>query len=300
MLPILYLYIKIVKRGAPHIKILFYSQLVFITFNLAYHLHKYYYLIYLNEWNIEAGYFYAGWLIDGFLFATILTERFKNSVHKNEIQALKSNVQLKLLLEKTNENLTLKHTMNEKLTELVNEKTRQLHEANKVLEAQSMEINELNEFLRNENKKMQIDIELLKKGKKLSVGISFEDFIETFPTEEACLEFVAGIKWKNGFRCKNCFYGNSYLGNTPFSRKCKACKKQESATAFTILEATKFPLNKALFLIFRFHFDRSLNILKIAKTINLNPLTANKFYLKMKEKIHTNSVDDNWSSSILV
>jgi hypothetical protein len=75
-----------------------------------------------------------------------------------------------------------------------------------------------------------------------------EQLEEMFHSNEKCLEFLAGIKWSDGFICKKCGNTNSCPGREPYSRRCTKCKSKETATNGTIFHGVKFPISKAFYI----------------------------------------------------
>jgi transposase-like protein len=69
-------------------------------------------------------------------------------------------------------------------------------------------------------------------------GLELED---RFGTEEACLSYLAKLRWPEGFVCPRC----QTSGGWPASRGrwiCRHCRYQASATAGTIFQDTRKPL----------------------------------------------------------
>ena len=67
------------------------------------------------------------------------------------------------------------------------------------------------------------------------------EFEERFATEEACREYVAGIRWPEGFECPTC--GGSQTWTTSRGLyHCAQCGKQTSVLAGTMFQDTKKPL----------------------------------------------------------
>ncbi len=69
------------------------------------------------------------------------------------------------------------------------------------------------------------------------------EFQERFATEQACREYLFCSRWPEGFVCRAC--GSSTCGEMHIARlvwQCKACGQQTSATAGTVLHATRTPL----------------------------------------------------------
>ena len=77
-------------------------------------------------------------------------------------------------------------------------------------------------------------------------------------SEEECREFLVGMRWPEGIRCPKCSEADPYT-LTRKSRtknkvatlyKCRACRRQFSATVGTIFEDSKIPLSKWLAALF--------------------------------------------------
>ena len=71
---------------------------------------------------------------------------------------------------------------------------------------------------------------------------------ELFNSEEKCYEFLAELKWSEGFTCRKCGNTNYCPGKTPYSRRCTRCKTEESSAAGTIFHNCKFPISKAFYI----------------------------------------------------
>jgi len=82
-------------------------------------------------------------------------------------------------------------------------------------------------------------------------GLNILEFTEKFSTKESCHEYLAAIKWKNGYSCGKCGNETYYVGRKTGSRLCSKCKYLESATARTLFHKLKFPLNKAFYIVYK-------------------------------------------------
>jgi hypothetical protein len=67
------------------------------------------------------------------------------------------------------------------------------------------------------------------------------DFEERFSTEEACREYLIGLRWPDGFRCPSCQGAKAWVNNRHLM-VCAQCGRQSSLTAGTILHGTRKPL----------------------------------------------------------
>lgn len=66
------------------------------------------------------------------------------------------------------------------------------------------------------------------------------EFERRFDTEEACREYLAVLRWPDGFRCARC--GGRKAWNTGGLLRCTACQYKSSVIAGTIFEGTRKPL----------------------------------------------------------
>jgi transposase-like protein len=72
---------------------------------------------------------------------------------------------------------------------------------------------------------------------------TFQDFEEWFSSENACLDYIAKLRWPKGFSCPSCGTNTekpSLMGRGLFL--CRECKRQTSITAGTLFHGTHKPL----------------------------------------------------------
>ncbi|HOE59122.1 MAG TPA: hypothetical protein PLG54_05645 [Bacteroidales bacterium] len=109
----------------------------------------------------------------------------------------------------------------------------------------------------------------------------FNGICKKFASEESCLEYLALKKWEGGYICRNCWHNNYCKGNTPYSRRCTRCKREESAKAHTIFHYCRLPLPEA----FRFAnivcHNPKISSYELARYFNLRQMTC----WKLKKKI---------------
>jgi len=75
---------------------------------------------------------------------------------------------------------------------------------------------------------------------------TWTQFLDWFPDEAACREYLEDIRWRDGFVCSSCgALGEAFRG----SRErwiCRHCRHQSSVTAGTIFDKTRIPLRSWL------------------------------------------------------
>jgi len=70
---------------------------------------------------------------------------------------------------------------------------------------------------------------------------TIQEFDQWFATEEACVSYLAQVRWPGGFACPAC--GGSKAWSTARQQlRCAACQRQTSVIAGTIFEGTRKPL----------------------------------------------------------
>lgn len=67
------------------------------------------------------------------------------------------------------------------------------------------------------------------------------DLEKRFATEEACLDYLANLRWGEGFHCPRCQYDQAWKLKSGLW-ECASCGHQTSVTAGTIFQNTRKPL----------------------------------------------------------
>lgn len=70
---------------------------------------------------------------------------------------------------------------------------------------------------------------------------TLDEFEARFGTEQACREYLIGLRWPDGFRCPRCDHGQGWPVGAMLMQ-CAACDYQVSVTAGTIFQDTHKPL----------------------------------------------------------
>lgn len=72
---------------------------------------------------------------------------------------------------------------------------------------------------------------------------SLPEFQRIFPTDAACATYLEKLRWPEGFACECGEKGEPYrFDGRPGVLRCKACKRDVSLTAGTVMERTHTPL----------------------------------------------------------
>lgn len=74
-------------------------------------------------------------------------------------------------------------------------------------------------------------------------GVNSIKFNQRFKEDNDCLEYLAEVKWLNGYKCKRC-------NNDKFGNGCTKCR-YESPTVGTMFEKLKFSILIAFHIVFK-------------------------------------------------
>jgi hypothetical protein len=109
---------------------------------------------------------------------------------------------------------------------------------------------------------------------------------ELFQNDEKCYEFLAELKWREGFTCRKCGNTNHCPGKTPHSRRCTKCKTEESASAGTIFHNCKFPISKAFYIAYNVCKGKEdLSTYEYARRLSLRQMTCWNFKTKIQQAL---------------
>ena len=118
---------------------------------------------------------------------------------------------------------------------------------------------------------------------------------ELFKSDEKCFEFLANLKWENGFTCRKCGNTNACSGKSPFSQRCTKCKSEESATAGTIFHHCKFPVHKAFFIAYNVCKGKEdVSTYEFSRKLALRQMTCWNFKTKIQSALKSmETLSDN-------
>ena len=224
------------------------------------------------------------------------------------------------IIEQLHINQVLKDSLNEQLEQQVKVKTkelveksdfierqnRRLAEANQQLARQAEEIVAMNALLAQDNIQLKHDVEVVTEARILSRDVDFEEFSAMYPDDDSCLKFLAHIKWQAGYACSKCGHRNFSEGRSPHSRRCTKCGYDESVTAYTLLQNTRLPINKAFYMIFLVYASKgNISSHKLSAILDIRQSTcwayASKIKKAMKERHRNGAVPHaGWDSILLM
>jgi len=113
-------------------------------------------------------------------------------------------------------------------------------------------------------------------------GLSLQEFLSQYGSEEQCHQSLYQWRWPNGFICPKCGHDQYCSLKSRRLYQCNRCRSQRSVTAGTIFDSTKLPLTTwFLGIYFITQSKVSISALSLKRTIGVSYNTA----LLMKHKI---------------
>jgi len=224
------------------------------------------------------------------------------------------------IIRQMKQNEELKDNLNRQLEEQVRERTKELVEKSQVIEEQNdelksvnillkeqaEEISRINVLLENDNITLHTNIEKVTHDRVMSTQVDFEEFSRIYPDRETCFKFLADLKWEKGYTCRKC--GNTHYGNghLPYSRRCSKCGYEESVIAYTILQNTRIPINKAFYMIFLMYSTKGkISSHKLSEIVAIRQSTCWAYSTRIKKlmdhkkKELSNAGSKGWSMLVI-
>ncbi|QEC77446.1 7TM diverse intracellular signaling domain-containing protein [Mucilaginibacter ginsenosidivorax] len=224
------------------------------------------------------------------------------------------------MIKQMKQNEELKDVLNKRLEEQVQERTKELVEkssmiadqneelrsVNELLQQQAEEISRMNVLLEKDNVTLHNDIEKVTHDRVMSAEVDFEEFSKIYPDRETCFKFLSDLKWENGYACRKCggtHYGGGHL---PYSRRCSKCGYEESVIAYTILQNTRIPINKAFYMIFLMYSTKGkISSHKLSEILSIRQSTCWAYSTRIKKAMEAqkkeikNAGSKGWSKLVI-
>ena len=195
-----------------------------------------------------------------------------------------------LLVEQFRKNQQLKDRLNGELEAQVAHRTGELRQQSQTLAQRNRELLEANGLLNLQaatieqlNQALQHDLHQTQEARVQSKSVNFSEFTRIYPDRDACLRYLAELKWAGGFRCRKCGSEKSCDAREPNAQRCTRCGYVESATAYTLLHRCKFDVVKALYAVFLVHTHHGqYGALEMSQVLDLRQATCWKFIHKVQ------------------
>jgi two-component system, sensor histidine kinase LadS len=266
---------------------------------------RWYGIIEINIFTVYS--FYFAVVFEAFVFTYAIADRF--TILKKEKEQTQLN-----LIDQLEKNKLLQTKVNRELEEKVADRTAELEvekqkldAANKELASMAEELNKINSRLDFDNWHLQKNLKEETKSRIIHEKVSYEEYCTIFPNDFSCFKYLEEIKWTGGYSCKKCSnHKYSELSDEHLSRRCTRCGYVESVLNHTIFQSIKFPLTKALYLVYYCSLENEkMTLDELSALLQLRRNTCWSFNKKVKERIENIKKRDkvgsikNWESLIL-
>jgi len=115
-------------------------------------------------------------------------------------------------------------------------------------------------------------------------GVNSITFHQRFKTDEDCMEYLALMKWEDGYICKRCENTTYCSGKKLFNKRCTKCGYEESPTAGTMFDKVKFSILKAFHIVFKIATKKKgMSSLELSKEFELRQKTCWEFKWKLQQ-----------------
>ena len=197
------------------------------------------------------------------------------------------------LVEQLRQNQQLKDQLNSELEAQVARRTRELQKQSATIAAQNHDLLQANGLLALQsaaieklNTSLRHDLQHVQEARVLSKEVDFGEFSQIYPDKDACLSYLAELKWAKGYQCRRCGHEKYCDGREPHSRRCTRCRYVESATAYTLLQKCKFSIVKAFYAVFLLHtHGGNYSSQELSRVLSLRQGTCWSFSQKVVEAI---------------
>jgi len=114
-------------------------------------------------------------------------------------------------------------------------------------------------------------------------GENIIEFMERFPDDHTCLQYLSEIKWSNGYICSKCGHQKHTVRKKNLARDCNRCHHIESPTANTLFHSLRFGIRKAFMIVFEMSATtKGLSSSQLAKRYGISRQTAWTFSHKVR------------------
>lgn len=118
-------------------------------------------------------------------------------------------------------------------------------------------------------------------------GQNIIDFGKVFPDDEACVAYLADLKWQDGFICKKCGH-TSGCKKAGHNYHCYQCNHVESATSGTLFHRVRFGLHKAFHIVFEMvNSSKGMSSIQVGLRYGIRQPTAWTFMHKVRKAMES-------------
>jgi len=230
-----------------------------------------------------------------------LSERNKEIATKQYISQLQENERIKSEYALQLEDKILERTQELRLSNDA------LLKSNTILNEQAKTIEKVNKLLYADNLNLASGMAEQKKARAVLKEMTYKEFLEVYPDDDACIKILEQLKWADGFQCRRCKNVKALIDEHDKSRRCTKCGNFESVKSNTLFHSCKFPLTKAFYIAYLINFfEKSISSKKLSEELDLRLKTCwdfrNKAFASYQEmiRLHGKTKNSHWYQMLLI
>ena len=118
---------------------------------------------------------------------------------------------------------------------------------------------------------------------KLLKELNRDTFLSQFGTKDQCYQYLADLKWSQGYSCSRCKHTDYIKGKQSHSRRCRKCGLDESTTSGTLFHKLKFGIDNAFGMLYEIVTSKKgANSIWLAERFGVQQKTAWLFRQKVQ------------------
>lgn len=172
------------------------------------------------------------------------------------------------------------------------------------IQNQAKHIEEMNQLLQKKADNLQLHLHEISEKRVMQKSVSFEEFKEIYPDDQACYNFLRELRSARPFECHKCHSREYYPSEGHHFRRCKSCGYREPLSYNTIFYRIKFPILKAFYILYLVSTGRELTIDDLSEVVNLRRETCwsfrNKVMDVMKTRKRFRNPKEGWKELIII
>jgi hypothetical protein len=115
------------------------------------------------------------------------------------------------------------------------------------------------------------------------LNTSLPKFLETYDSDDACLDAISATKWPHGFLCQYCGHDDACRLSRPRTMQCSSCRRQSSITANTIFQDSHIPLTSWFLAIYLVANDNGgISSVRLAELLGVNRKSTDLMLAKLR------------------
>ena len=116
------------------------------------------------------------------------------------------------------------------------------------------------------------------------------EFQKLFHNDDACLEYLSDLKWRDGFVCPKCGHTIYCRGKRKHDRQCTSCHRSTTPSSGTLFNKVKFSILKAFYIVYYISTSKKkISSTELSRKLGLQQKTCWLFRRKTMKAMESSS-----------